>query len=452
MRISVVGLGKVGVPLVAVLAAGGYEVVGIDLSPAVVERINAGISPIQEPEVQPLLTAHHARISATVDWAGAIAGTQVTFIIVPTPSGEDGGFRNDHILDAVNRLGAALAEKDSYHLVVVNSTVMPGSMDGPIKSALEASSGRLAGRDFGLCYNPEFIALGSVISGLVHPDYVLVGELDKRSGDVLEGLYATMLGDAIPIVRMNLVNAELTKISVNAFLTTKISFANVLSEICAGIAGADVDVVTRAVGRDQRIGPEYLRGATAYGGPCFPRDTVAFNVMAQGVGVRANLAEATDAVNARQTTRLAGIVARGVEAGGRIAVLGLAYKPDTPVIERSVGIELAATLARSGYAVTVHDPLALEPARRVLGNSVSYASSARDAVTGSSATVIATAWPEYAGLRPAWFAGRERAAIIDCWRILEPASFAEHATIVHLGRSESIGVAEGSRGDPGIGS
>ena len=178
----------------------------------------------------------------------------MTAIIVPTPSGTDGAFRNDYVLSVMDEVGRALANKAGYHLVVVHSTTMPGSVGGPIRQRLEWASGRKVGPDIGLCYNPEFIALGDVINGLLHPDFVLIGESDKKAGDLLEGVYRKVVGPDANVARMNFVNAELTKISVNTYVTMKISFANMLGEICDRLEGADVSVVADAIGRDTRIG------------------------------------------------------------------------------------------------------------------------------------------------------------------------------------------------------
>ena len=208
-------------------------------------------------------------------------------------------------------------------MVVITSTVMPGSTGGEIKAALEAASGRKVGPDLGLCYNPEFIALGSVVRDMLYPDSILIGESDTKAGDVLQTIYLQMCEKKPPVQRMNFVNAELTKISVNTYVTTKISYANMLADICDRLPGADVDVVTKALGADTRIGSKYLKGAMGYGGPCFPRDNVAFAALARKIGARADVAEATDRINNHQIDRLTGLVAKFAKAGTRIALLGL---------------------------------------------------------------------------------------------------------------------------------
>ena len=215
----------------------------------------------------------------------------------------------------MDEVGRVLAKKPDYHLVVVNSDYHAGSVGGPIRQRLEHASGQKVGLELGLCYNPEFIALGDVINGLLHPDFILIGESDKKAGDILEGLYRNVVGTS-SIARMNFVNAELTKISVNTYVTMKISFANMLGEICDRLEGADVAVVADAIGRNTRIGKKYLTPAVGYGGPCFPRDTIAFGRVAHRAGGTADLALSTDTINRRQVSRLTEIVSEMVPAGG----------------------------------------------------------------------------------------------------------------------------------------
>ena len=349
MRVSVIGLGKLGSPLAAVLASKGHEVIGVDLNPEFVRLLNEGRAPVQEPRLQELIDASQGRLRATVDVEEATLQSEISFVIVPTPSDAKGAFTNKYVIEAVTAIGKALRKMDSYHVVNITSTVMPGSMGGEIRRALESASGRIVGKDLGLCYNPEFIALGSVIRDMLLPDAILIGESDTRAGDLLESIYRTSCENNPPVQRMNFVNAELTKISVNTFVTTKISYANMLADICDRLPGADVDVVTNAVGMDSRIGRKYLKGALGYGGPCFPRDNVAFGSLARSVGARADVAEATDRINRYQIDRLVSAVASRLNRGARVGILGLSYKPETGVIEESQGVMLAASPRRPGF-------------------------------------------------------------------------------------------------------
>lgn len=430
MEIAVIGLGKLGSPLAAVLASRGHTVVGVDLNPAAVQALNAGRAPVVEPGLQERLAMAQGRLRATTDFADAIAATDISFVIVPTPSGPDGAFSNRYVIDAVKRIGAALKTTSRYHVVNITSTVMPGSTGGEIRAALEAASGRTVGADVGLTYNPEFIALGSVVRDLLQPDMVLIGESDPRAGSVLEGAYALTVPEGTPVQRMNWVCAELTKIAVNTYVTTKISYANMIAELCEQLPGADVDVVTRALGRDSRIGAKYLKGALGYGGPCFPRDNVALATLARTLGLKADVAEATDAVNRRQVDRVVRLVSRLAPDPATVAVLGLSYKPDTPVVEESQGVMIARALAGAGHAVLIADPVALESASAVLGDTVTPMSTAEAAVAAASVIVVTTPDRSFAALAPESFTGK---AVVDCWRIL-PEAVGEVADVVHLGR------------------
>lgn len=435
MDLAVIGLGKLGSPLAAVLASVGHRVIGVDVNPTFVEAINAGRAPVSEPGLQEAIDQAGSRLSATVDFDAAIRGTDVSFVIVPTPSGPDGVFTNRWVLDAVRAIGAALRGTERYHVVNITSTVMPGSTGGPIRAALEEASGRRVGAGVGLTYNPEFIALGSVVRDLLHPDMVLIGESDPRAGAVMEGLYRAIVGAEKPIQRMNWVNAEIAKISVNTFVTTKISYANMLAELCEKLPGADVEVVTEALGKDSRIGPKYLKGALGYGGPCFPRDNVAWAALARSLGAGAEIAAATDTVNRRQVERVVAIVRAARPPEASVAVLGMAYKPGTPVIEQSQGVMIAERLTEAGYRVLLSDPLALENTAAALGEGVVAVSDPASAIAHADVVIIAAPMPTYSTLRADHFAQRTgRKAVIDCWRILD-AGIAAVADVIEIGRA-----------------
>lgn len=437
MRISVIGLGKLGAPLAAVLAGKGHSVVGADLNPRFVDAVNAGRAPVEEPRLQDFIDAAAGRLTATTDVGQATRETDVTFVIVPTPSTPGGAFTNRHVVEAVDQIGRALQRKDGYHLVVITSTVMPGSTGGEIRETLERASGRTVGRDVGLCYNPEFIALGSVINDMLKPDFLLIGESDPRAGDLLESIHRSTCENDPPVRRMNFVNAELSKISVNTFVTTKISYANMLAEICERLPDADVDVVTAAIGSDSRIGAKYLRGATGYGGPCFPRDNVAFSALARRIGAPADIAEATDRINHHQIDRLAAIIRRHAGPSARIGILGLSYKPETGVIEESQGLMLAQAMLAAGHAVTIHDPMAAAAAASVLP-ALTLADSAQACVAGCDVVVLVTPWPEYRTIATEAFArDRGRVTVIDCWRLLDAGRYGAVAHIVHPGRGDA---------------
>lgn len=434
MRASVVGLGKLGAPLVAVMAAKGLEVVGVDLDEGVVAALNAGRAPFQEPRLQEMIDKTQGRLSATLDLARATAESEITFVIVPTPSEADGRFSMKHVLQVSEGIGRALARKNGFHLVVLMSTVMPGDTGGKMRPALEAHSGKLCGRDFGLCYNPEFVALGSVVNDMLSPDFILIGESDERSGEMLAGVYKQVCDNDPPVARMNFVNAELTKLAVNTFVTTRISYANMLSEMCEKLAGADVDVVTGALGLDTRIGRKYLRGALSYGGLCFPRDNVAFGQLARSLGTDPVIADATDAMNRLHLDHLVQVIVGYLPTGGTAGILGLSYKPETGVVEASASIELARRLADDGFSVVAYDPQAMPAARALLGDRIALAKCPAECAGQADVLVIATPWAEFKSLTPPDLKpGDPRPVVVDCWRILPRAVFEGACTYVTLG-------------------
>jgi UDPglucose 6-dehydrogenase len=311
---------------------------------------------------------------------------------------------------------------------------MPGATGNAVQRALENASGKRCGLDFGLCYNPEFIALGSVIHDFLNPDFILIGESDGRSGQMLEALYGAVCENSPPVVRMNFVNAELTKISVNTFVTTKISFANMLAGICERLPQANVDVVTSALGLDSRIGRKYLKGAVGYGGPCFPRDNRALAALAHQIGTKASLAEMTDEVNRREVQRLASLIKSRMSNHGTLGVLGLAYKPHTDVAEQSQGLLLAEALASENISVVAYDPAAMANAQRALNGRVRMAGSVEACVHEADVIAIMTPWDCFKLLEPRLLYRPSRPRVlIDSWRLLDPERFAKVTEYVSLG-------------------
>ena len=418
-RVSIVGAGKLGAPLAAAIASQGHHVAVNDADPRVIEALQAGRAPVTEPGLQTLIDAHRDRLRATTNIDEAVHASDITFVIVPTPSTEAGGFAVDAVDRAFREIGAALARKSEWHTVVLTSTVMPGATRALVP-ALEAASGRRAGDHFGVCYNPVFVALGTVVRDFLHPDLVLIGELDRRSGDHLEACYRDILG-APPAARMSFENAELAKLAINAFVTTKITFANMLADLCAALPGGDVDVVSDAIGRDTRIGRKYLTGGLGFGGPCFPRDNAALAVAAAALGVDAGLPLATDRLNRALADRTLAALQPNLRAGATVAVLGQAYKPGSDVIEASPALAITKALLESHgqLRVRVCDPLAGNAARAVLGERVVVSATPRECVRGADVVIVATPDPEFTQLSAADFgADGRRVVVLDYWRLL----------------------------------
>ncbi|HEY2890716.1 MAG TPA: nucleotide sugar dehydrogenase [Dongiaceae bacterium] len=440
MKATVIGLGKLGSPMAACLAARGLQVIGVDADPRKVEAINQGKPPVLEPGLAEMLAQSQGRLTAVSGIEEAVRDSEASFIVVATPSEPAGGFSLRYVEPVCQAIGRALAKRKDYHLVTLTSTVMPGATGNQLRAILEKASGKRCGADFGLCYSPEFIALGSVIRDFLNPDMVLIGESDSRAGDLLESIYRQVCENKPAAARMSFVNAEITKLAVNSYITTKISFANMLARISERSPGANVDVITAALGLDSRIGPKYLKGAVSYGGPCFPRDNLAMGELARRLGVSEELPRTVDRFNRSQIAWLTEQVS--ARSGGRIAILGLSYKPGTDVVEEAAGFLLAEALAKRGLPVSAYDP------GYVAGSSagsegglpagVTRARSAEACIDDADLVVLATPWPEFARM-PAerWARPTSPRIVIDCWRVL--GSLRDVPGIAYL----ALGLGEG---------
>jgi UDPglucose 6-dehydrogenase len=417
-RYSVIGLGKLGASIAAAIASRGFHVIGVDVLQKAVDQINAGHAPVQETGLEEMIAANKERLHATINHREAILNTDVSFVIVPTPSDEQGAFSLQYAAFAFREIGRALSEKKSYHLIVLTSTVLPGATRYGLLPILEHESGKKAGKDFGLCYSPEFIALGSVISDFLNPDFTLAGQSDDKAGSLLESCYAQIIKNGAPCKRMSIENAELTKISLNSFVTMKITFANMLVDLCERIPGADVDIVADALGCDKRIGHKYLKGAIGYGGPCFPRDNIALAWIARKLGSKADLAETTHLCNRALPGKVVERLRPLIKNGETVAILGLAYKPFSNVIEESQGIELARALSDAGARVIGYDTLAAETARVALADYALVLNSLADCLEQADVVLVTTPDPAFISLKRSDFR-RNPVTVVDFWRILD---------------------------------
>jgi UDPglucose 6-dehydrogenase len=411
--VSVFGLGKLGACIAASLAKRGFEVVGVDIDPTKVAAINGGQAPVDEPLLAETIAAGKDRLRATLDPHDALA-TQATFFIPPSPSLPDGSFSNEYLLKAMQPLAQVLREAGKRdHLFVISSTTTPGAVDSVLIPMLERETGWKLNEGFRVCYNPEFIALGNVVRGLLEPDLVLIGQSDETAGLLLEDLYLRYNTNKPRIARMSIASAELTKISVNSFITMKISFTNQLRMISEKIPGADIHTILDAIGSDSRIGSKYLKSGTSYGGPCFPRDNRLVAFTARRVGVSAPLAEATDLVNEASKVALFEQIKTIAAPGDTIAVLGMSYKPDTYITEESAGLHLAQALAAANYRVLVHDYCA-HPTNSPGLHQFTYLEDPQDLETREDvrAVAICCPWPAYTKLKFS-----PNSAVISPWRV-----------------------------------
>lgn len=438
IKISVFGLGKLGASMLAGFASRGFKVIGTDINEQAVIAVNKFEAPVQETGLGQMIYDNKDRISATTSVEEAILNSNISFIIVPTPSDNRGAFSIDYAKKAFKDIGRVLKNKSEYHTIVLTSTVLPGATRYGLLPILEKESGKKCGEDFGLCYNPEFIALGSVIRDFLNPDFYLLGQYDKRSGDCLEAVHNKVSLNNAPVMRMSLENAELAKIAVNSFVTLKISFANMLSEFCENIPGGDIDVVSDALGKDKRIGRKYLTGGLGFGGPCFPRDNVALNFMGKTLGVDSSILEENDNYNKRHTALLIKKIKPYISQASSIGVLGLAYKPFSHVVEESPGIAICKALAEEGCCVIGHDPLAIDSASIVLQNKVTFIQNLSDVIKNCDVLIFTTTDPIYRDLiASADFPSPHIKAIIDPWRMV-PNNKKSSTKIISFGQGDYV--------------
>ena len=386
--------------MAATFAARGFPVVGVDIDPEKIRRINEGKPPVEEPLLAETMAEAKGRLEATDDPAKAVK-TDVSFFIPPSPSLPDGSFSNEYLLKAMRPIAKAVRKADKKgHIFVSSSTTTPGAVDGVLIPMLEEETGWKCGSEFHVCYNPEFIALGNVINGLLEPDLVLIGEGDPESGAALEALYRKYNRNKPRIARMSIISAELTKISVNSYITMKISFTNQLRMIAEEFPKADIGMILDAIGTDSRIGKKYLRAGLSFGGPCFPRDNRLLAYAARQVGLQAPLAEASDKTNELTKSRLAKKASALVPAGGTLLVLGISYKPDTYITEESAGLHLAQEMKRQGYRVFVHDFAANRSNNSALNEfELLEDLSELEKRDDVNLAVVCCPWPQYANIR-----------------------------------------------------
>jgi UDPglucose 6-dehydrogenase len=433
-KVSVIGLGKLGLGLGLCFASTGIETLGVDVDDHLVNAINEGKAPIIEPDYEELIESVGTKFRATTNHGQAIDETDISFILVATPSIGDGRFSNRYIKSALRSLSEAFGKsKKPYHLFVISSTVVPGSAEKTFIPLIEQYSGRKFMHDFDVCFDPDFVALGTVVRDFRNPDLVIIGESRTEAGDKVEALHMKMCRNNPKISRMSLISAEVAKVSLNAYITMKISFANTVANLCERIPGADVDAITNAIGADRRISPFYFRGGLAFGGTCFPRDTKAFMTITRQYELDPVLIEAVERVNAEQNRHLAEKVRSFLTPENKISVLGVAFKNNTPVIEQSPAISLIQELVIDDVDVTIYDPLAMDAARTVFDDEITYAPSIEDCLKSSPVCVLTLTSAHYKEKIEA-FKPEKPLLMIDCWRQLDGSKLHSNVSLVALGR------------------
>jgi UDPglucose 6-dehydrogenase len=414
-KLSLIGLGKLGLPLATVFASKDIYTIGIDVDSSKIDGLNENRLPFHETDLEDSFSSNRDHLHFTENFKDAVNETDISVILVNTPSdNEKKSFSNAYIKSSLTSLCTELknSSKD-YHLIVISSTVMPTTCSKVVVPLIEEVSGRKINEGFGLCYIPDLVALGSIIKDFKNPDLLIVGESDKKAGDMALEYYSLIIDNEAPIQRMSVIDAEITKVSLNAYITMKISFANFIGNICDRMEGANSHNITSALGKDRRISPYYIKAGLAFGGTCFPRDTWAFDEFSTQLGLNAVHIKAAEEINKMQHNVLYEKVVNLNRS--KIAILGLGFKANTPVVVESPAIILAERLSDNGYTVNLCDPLALIEAKLTLGNKANYFDSMETCLTSSECCVIAT---PYLGFKDITKLVGEDFPILDCWDIL----------------------------------
>lgn len=353
MKISILGLGYVGCVSAACLAQDGHQIIGVDVNSQKVALLSKGVSPIVEPSLQSLVEKgiEAGNLRVTLDTNTAVFESDISLICVGTPSNPNGSLNLDYVENVIREVGTALAQKPGYHVIVVRSTVLPGTVQERLLPCLERFSGKKAGVDFGLCMNPEFLREGSAIKDYYNPSYIVIGELDRRSGEVVEQMYRAV---AAPVVHTEIKTAEMLKYASNTFHALKVTFANEIGNLCKA-QGIDGQEVMEIFCQDHQlnISAAYLKPGFAFGGSCLPKDTRALLQRAKERDINTPILSALIPSNQHQISRAIELVEQTNRK--KIAVLGLSFKPNTDDVRESPVIPLIETLVGRGYQVTVYD-------------------------------------------------------------------------------------------------
>jgi UDPglucose 6-dehydrogenase len=442
-RISIIGAGYVGLCTAVAFSSKKYKVLVSDVDADRAAKINQGNAPFSEPGLQEKLTdsIHKGNLNCLVNQTEkAVIESDFTFVTVGTPSKPDGTINLQFIESSAVDIGKALGQKTAYHVVIIKSTVVPGTTQNIVKPILEKESKKECGKDFGLCMNPEFLRQGSAFQDTINADRVVIGSYDKHSGVVLEDLYRTFYSKRLPpIVKTTLSTAELIKYASNSMLAAKISFINTIANMCEKIPGADIKVVATAMGLDKRIGPLFLDAGLGYGGSCLSKDVKALIVSSKASGYYPELLESVEAVNRNQPLKAVQFCSNLLNGlrGKRIAILGLAFKPDTDDMREARVIPIINQLLAEGANVIAYDPVSIPVAKTIFKDNIQYASSAISCLKNADCCILVTEWDEFKKLTPAHFVNNmKKPVLIDGRRIYNPDVFRRKIIFKAIGLGE----------------
>ncbi|MDF2454881.1 MAG: UDP-glucose 6-dehydrogenase [Cytophagaceae bacterium] len=396
MKIGIVGTGYVGLVTGTCFAEVGLDVTCIDIDQKKIDNLNKGILPIYEPGLEELVIKNHQkkRLQFSTDLKSTIKETDVIFIAVGTPPGEDGSADLKYVLQVASQIGQSI---ENYQVVVTKSTV-PVHTSEKVKAAIQAELVKRNRTDipFSVASNPEFLKEGAAVDDFMKPDRIVIGLEEERAEEVMRKLYKPFVLNGHPVLVMDIKSAEMTKYAANAMLATKISFMNDIANLCE-ILGADINHVRKGIGSDPRIGNKFIYAGIGYGGSCFPKDVKALIKTGNTSGHPMRILQSVEDVNEHQKTVLANKIKKhfGDLKGKKFALWGLSFKPKTDDMREAPSLVIIDFLLKEGASVSAYDPIAMHEAQHMIGDTISYVEDMYDALNGADALLLITEWPEF---------------------------------------------------------
>ena len=419
MKIAVIGLGFVGLTLSSVLASKGITTIGIDSDRKKCSKIANGIPTFFEPNLENTLKKALKKKLIITNKLSSASNCDFIFVAVGTPQKKNGEIDLSFIKTVVRSVGKIISINKKKPIILIKSTVIPGTTKNVILPILEKNSRKKAGKDFGLISNPEFLQEGRAIHDTIKPHVVVLGGYKTKFMKKTEKLFSRF-NPNVPIIISNHQTAEMIKYANNSFLATKISFINQIANICQGIPGTNIDDVADTIGLDPRIGNLFLNAGPGYGGSCLPKDMKAIINLSSKIGVNPTLLTAVEKINKQQINYIVTLIKQNIVKikGKKLTILGVAFKPGTDDIRDSMGIDLVKRLLKLGAKIIIHDPKALKNARKIFHNNVKYVKSVPSALKDCQCAIIMTEWKEYEKINNKTIKHMTKKVIIDSRRII----------------------------------
>jgi len=421
MQVGIIGLGVVGLSFASVLGSKGISVIGMDSDFQKIEKITSKKSLFFEPKLESFLKkALSKSLEISSDIEKIVKNCDLIFLTVGTPKSKSGFIDLSMIKNASKNIGVSLRHSTKKPIIVVKSTVVPGTTTNVIKPLIERASRKKAGKGFEIIANPEFLREGNVIDDTLKPHLVVIGGSNKNSVNRLKKFYSKLYGSKIKFMTTNTQTAEMIKYANNSFLATKISFINHISSLCQSISGTNIDEVAEGIGVDPRIGRLFLNAGPGYGGSCLPKDLETIIQFSSKIGVNPVLLKAVQQTNDLQIKQIVQLIEKKLTSvkNKRITILGLSFKENSDDIRESRSIELIKILLRKNSKIIVHDPKATKNVERIFMNKITYANSLSEALQNSQCVVIMTPWKVYTKLNSNDFQKMKKKLVIDTRRIL----------------------------------